>query len=108
MNQSYLNEEMFDDLHEGVEALRAAAKTNSIPLSEKAAESLERLEKTVPMIRSRFRLWKEHFTDQATKAAKQTNEAVHKYPWAFTLGALGAGLLVGLSLFGSEEKSNSD
>ena len=104
MKQSYPADEMFDDLHEGVEALREIADNRSISFSEKAVQSLRRLEDTMPAARNRFYAWKERLTDQAVKAAESTNEAVHEHPWIFTLSALGLGLLAGLAFASSKEE----
>ncbi len=103
MKQPYPTDEMFDDLHEGVEALRSIADNKSHPLSERAVQSLQRLENAMPIARDRFRAWKERLTTQAVKAAEKTNEAAHEHPWIFTLSALGLGLLAGLVLADSEE-----
>lgn len=94
MNKSH--EEMFDDLHQGVETLREMAQTTSLPLSQKATESLQRLEATVPIARSRFRLWSKNLRDQAIKAAQTTNEIARQHPWIVTLSGLGLGFLFGL------------
>jgi ElaB/YqjD/DUF883 family membrane-anchored ribosome-binding protein len=99
-------DEMLDDLHVGVEALKSIARNNTIPLSERALESLNRLDINVPAAQSRFRLWKEKVRDKAVRAAKQTNEAAHNNPWTFTVGAFGVGLLIALLMSGSDD-SNS-
>ncbi len=96
------DDELFDDLHEGVEALRSISKTSSIVMSEKAVESLRRLESTVPAARNRLRKWKEKLKDEAMMAAQHTDQAAHKYPWIFTLSGLGLGFLAGLVLTSSD------
>jgi ElaB/YqjD/DUF883 family membrane-anchored ribosome-binding protein len=101
--RNYENDEMLDDLHSGVEALRSVANTNSISLSEKAVKSLKRLESSVPVAQKKFQNFKERVKEQAVKAAQQTDEAAHNHPWKFTLGALGVGLIVGLLLSGSDD-----
>ena len=92
------DDEMFDDLHEGVESLRAVARAHFIPLSEKAAESVQRLKHAVPHLREELHVWKQRLKDSALMAAQKTDVAVHEHPWFFTIGALGVGLLVGAVL----------
>ncbi len=99
-----LNDEILDDLHEGVEALRVLAQTRSIPLSNQAILTLQRLENSVPVARQEFRLWKQTLAQSALKAAQKTDEAIHKHPWFFALSALSLGFLIGLILFDSEER----
>jgi ElaB/YqjD/DUF883 family membrane-anchored ribosome-binding protein len=90
------DDEMFDDLHQGVDALRTVAQTRSSSLSDKAVETLQRLEAAVPAARDRFNEWKSVIADKAVSAAKSTDRAAHEHPWYFTLGALGLGLLTGM------------
>jgi ElaB/YqjD/DUF883 family membrane-anchored ribosome-binding protein len=104
MNHS--EDEMLDDLHVGVEALKSVARNQAIPLSSRAMESISRLESSVPVAQSRFRLWKTKVKEKAVLAAQHTDKAAHNNPWAFTLGALGVGFLVGLLMSGSD-KSDS-
>ncbi len=105
MPLNHQDDEMFDDLHQGVEALRTIAKNKSIPLSEKASESLFRLQTNVPIARDKFRAFKERLKDQTLQAARKTDQVAHQNPWSFTLGALGLGLLAGLLLSdGNEEE----
>ena len=105
---NHLDDEMFDDLHEGVEALREVAHSQSIPFSKKAVATLQRLESTVPFARTELRLWKQKLADGAVQAAHKTDEVVHEHPWLFTLSALGLGVLTGLVLSSSNcEEGNS-
>ena len=101
MNSSHPDDEMFDDLHQGVEALRGIATTRTVPFSQKAVASLQRLENTVPVVRNHFHVLKNRLTDSAMIAAQRTDRALHKHPWVFTLSALGLGLLTGLVLMSS-------
>jgi len=107
-NMNHPDEEMFDDLHQGVEALKEAASTQTIPLSQKAVESIQRLENAVPMVRSRFVALKKRIADQALRAAKKTNTAVREHPWLFTLSALGMGLLAGVAITSGENEEPSE
>jgi ElaB/YqjD/DUF883 family membrane-anchored ribosome-binding protein len=88
---------MFDDLHDGVEALRTMARTNSNGLSEEATESLQRLENTEPPA-SKFKIWKEAIKGRAVKAAHRTDAVVHAHPYTSVLSALAIGILIGFSL----------
>jgi len=101
------DDEMFDDLHKGVDALREVAQSKSVVLTTKAKQSLERLENNVPVVRARIRVWN-RLTDGATKAAIKTNRAAHSYPWVFTLGALAIGLIAGIALQSSDNEKTSD
>ncbi len=102
------DEEMFDDLHEGVRALRTISKTKSSALTERAVETLHRLETTMPAARDQLRVWKEQLKNQAVKAVQKTNQVAHEHPWIFTLSALGFGLLVGITIAHSaDEKDGS-
>ena len=100
------DDELFDDLHEGVEALRTAAQENNLVLSERASQSLQRLKTSVPAIRHRTREWKDRLRTQAVKAAQKTDQAAHRHPWAFALGALGLGILAGFAI--ADTPSESD
>jgi len=104
------DEEMFDDLHEGVHALRTISRTKSSALTEKAVETLHRLETTVPAARDQLRAWKEQLKNRAMKAAQKTDQAAHEHPWIFTLSALGFGLLAGMVIAHSmdEEDGSSE
>ncbi|MBI4025479.1 MAG: hypothetical protein HY360_10900 [Verrucomicrobia bacterium] len=97
MNHS--DDEMFDDLHAGVEALRALT-----PLSPKAAELADRIEHTVPIAKNKFRAWKERLKGQAVWAAQKTDQVVRDHPWISTLSALGLGVLAGMALSSSLEE----
>jgi ElaB/YqjD/DUF883 family membrane-anchored ribosome-binding protein len=96
------DEEMFDDLHSGVEALRRATENTAIPLTQKAVQSIIRLEANMPVARSNFKRWKE----RAVKVAKSTDKVAHANPWTFTLGALGLGIVAGLLLLDGKEKED--
>ena len=98
------DDELFDDLHEGVEALRQTVKAQAIPLSQKAAESIQRLQASVPAAKTRLHAWKEIVKEKAIVAARQTDRAAHQYPWIFTLSALGVGLLTGLLIASAEPR----
>ena len=100
--------EVFDDLHIGIEALRKASTSRSIPLTEKAKETLQRLEDKVPAAKEQLREWKLRIKDQAVRAAKKTDEVIHEYPWHFTLGALGLGVLAGLAITYLSDNSESE
>lgn len=104
MNASTADDEIFDDLHSGVSALRDLADSRTVSLSSKAAETLGRLENTMPSVQGRFRHWKQLIKDNAAIAAEKTDQIVHHYPWMFTLGALALGVLTGLALSDSGEK----
>lgn len=101
------DDEMLDDIHEGVTALRAVVLHQAMPLSEKATVTLQRLEKSVPIARNRLRLLKQKIAEGALKAARKTDKAMHAYPWFFTLSALGAGLVAGWLLAGSGDKAEN-
>jgi len=106
---TYPDEEMFDDLHQGVEALKEIATTQTIPLSKKAVESIQRLENAVPLVRNRFAALKEKITTHAVQAAKKTDTVVREHPWVFTLSALGVGLLAGVAMrSGGDEETVED
>ena len=94
------DDEMFDDLHQGVEALRTVVETQSMPLSKRAVATLQRLENTMPAARIELRLWKQKLTRGAVKVAQKTDIVIHEYPWFFMFSALGLGLLAGLVLVG--------
>lgn len=101
MNTLPAEEEIFDDLHSGVVALQNLARTESMSLTPRAAETLQRLRTTVPGMRERLRRWKQVLKDNATCAVDKTDEIVRDYPWFCTLGALALGVLTGLVLAGS-------
>ncbi len=95
---------MFDDLHEGVEALKEVVTGQSVPLSQKAVESIQRLENAMPLVRSRYAALKKQIADGAVRAAKKTDLAVREHPWLFALSALGMGLLVGAAVTSSSDE----
>lgn len=97
-----MDDEIFDDLHVGVVALREAAGAN--PLSEKAFETLARLEKEVPTLRESFANVRRRLKDDALKVAQKTDETVREHPWVFTLTALGLGILTGITISGREKE----
>ena len=103
MKSSYFDDEMFDDLHEGVEALRSVIRTRSIPLSPKAAETSQRLENTVPTARNQFNAWKISLKKQAVTAAQKTDRMIHDHPYSSLLGAFAFGMLVGWTLANTDE-----
>jgi ElaB/YqjD/DUF883 family membrane-anchored ribosome-binding protein len=107
MNAAHSEDEMFDDLHSGVTALQDLIREESVPLTPKAAETIQRLETTVPTARERLRHWKEILKVKATHAAEKTDRVIHDYPWFFTLGALTLGVLAGMSLSGSREDEDA-
>jgi ElaB/YqjD/DUF883 family membrane-anchored ribosome-binding protein len=100
MNHS--DDQVFDDLHQGVFALRKVVESEDISLSKKAVETLERLETAVPAARNQWEALKQSIKSKALQAAKKTDQIAKEYPWTFALSALGLGLLTGLLL------SNSD
>lgn len=101
MNQP--DDEMFDDIHQGVEALRSLTVNATNSLSERATESLERLETAVPRARQRLQVWKQLIAANAAKAVNKTDEAAHRHPWLFIVSALGLGVLTGMVLRGGDE-----
>ena len=106
MNTHPLDGEIFDDLHSGVSALHDIAQSRSGALSQKAVETLQRLENAVPTARGKFLQWKQRLKGNAVKAAQKTDQAVHDYPWIFTLSALALGVLAGLAISSSEEEES--
>jgi ElaB/YqjD/DUF883 family membrane-anchored ribosome-binding protein len=106
MSQS--DDEMFDDLHQGVFALRKVVESEDISLSQKATETLNHLEKAMPVAKSRLRAWKDTLKTRAVQAAKTTDKVAREYPWTFTLGALGLGLLAGILLSNSNSNGDSE
>ena len=106
MNAHPLDNEIFDDLHSGVSALHDIAQSQSGALSQKAVETLQRLESAVPMARSKFLEWKQRLKGNAVKAAQKTDQAVRNHPWIFTLGALALGVLAGLAISSSQEEES--
>ena len=95
---NHTDDEMFDDLHQGVFALRKVVESENVFLTPKAAETLKHIEIMMPVAKSHFRSWKETVKTSAVKAARKTDEVAREHPWAFTLGALGLGLLTGILL----------
>lgn len=98
------DDEMFDDLHQGVFALRKVVESNDLSLSQEAAETLNRLEAVMPQAKTRWDELKSSIKDRAVQAAKKTDAAAKEHPWMFTFSALGLGLLAGLLLAGSDSE----
>ncbi len=107
MNFPFPDEEMFDDIHEGVAALRTAAGTHS-NLSAKVQETFRKLEQNVPLARSSVRELKNRVKNKAIAAARKTDQAVQENPWVFSLGAFTAGILSGWLIARCASESNED
>jgi ElaB/YqjD/DUF883 family membrane-anchored ribosome-binding protein len=100
------DEEMFDDIHLGVEALRSAAKSSATSLTPRVMETIQRLETSVPAARSHWNTWKRRITHRALQAAQKTDVAIRDSPWAFAVGALALGVVAGWLISGSDRESS--
>lgn len=89
------DEEIFDDIHEGIQALREASGPHDSSMTARARETIRKLEVKIPVARAQARKIKNRLKEKTLAAAYHTHKTVQDNPWVSSLSAFVFGILAG-------------
>ena len=99
-------EQIIDDLHEGVRELGNSTTDTSTRLGEKAISAIRRIEQAIPTVKEHVSGWKTQVNNHVRDTGKQLEEYIQEKPWTVVGAAVGVGLLIGLLFSGHDDRES--